>query len=151
VSNKVYFTRYISTISITKLHRGTRTPEPARIPGAPRPPDGAERRGGGPEGDDRKSSTGEGSRHRSLKNILLLDNYYSPSELEAKIGQWVKYYNNRRYHEALGNITPSDMYDGKRNEIMKRRMEVKRRTIRLRRKVNELMVKEAAALGPAWK
>jgi putative transposase len=81
----------------------------------------------------------------------LLDNYYSPSELEAKIGQWVKYYNNRRYHEALGNITPSDMYDGKRNEIMKRRMEVKRRTIRLRRKVNELMVKEAAALGPAWK
>jgi putative transposase len=49
--------------------------------------------------------------HRSLKNILLLDNYYSPSELEAKIGQWVEYYNNRRYHEALGNITPSDMYE----------------------------------------
>jgi putative transposase len=89
--------------------------------------------------------------HRSLKNILLLDNYYSPSELEAKISQWVEYYNNRRYHEALGNITPSDMYDGKRNEILKRRMEVKRRTIRLRRKANGFMVKEAAALGPAWK
>jgi putative transposase len=89
--------------------------------------------------------------HRSLKNILLLDNYYSPSELEAKIGQWVEYYNNRRYHETLGNITPSDMYEGKRNAIMKRRMEVKRRTIRLRRKANGFMVKEAAALGPAWK
>jgi putative transposase len=71
--------------------------------------------------------------HRSLKNILLLDNYYSPSELEAMIGQWVEYYNNRRYHEAIGNITPSDMYEGKRNEIIKRRMEVKRRSIRLRR------------------
>jgi putative transposase len=28
--------------------------------------------------------------HRSLKNILLLDNYYPPSELEAKIDQWVQ-------------------------------------------------------------
>jgi hypothetical protein len=78
-------------------------------------------------------------------------NLMCEATLEAKIGQWVEYYNNRRYHEALGNITPSDMYEGKRNAIMKRRMEVKRRTIRLRRKANGFMVKEAAALGPAWK
>lgn len=79
--------------------------------------------------------------HRSLKNILLLDNYYCPSELEERIRQWVEYYNNHRYHEAIGNITPSDMYDGKQTEIQKRRLEVKRRTIRLRRKANGFMVK----------
>ncbi|RKX80657.1 MAG: hypothetical protein DRP60_02640, partial [Spirochaetes bacterium] len=36
--------------------------------------------------------------HRSMKNILLLDNYYLPQELEARIAEWVDYYNNRRYH-----------------------------------------------------
>jgi transposase InsO family protein len=31
-------------------------------------------------------------------------------ELEARIEQWVEYYNNERYHESLGNITPWDKY-----------------------------------------
>ena len=38
--------------------------------------------------------------HRSMKNILLLDNYYLPQELEARITEWVDYYNNHRYHEC---------------------------------------------------
>ncbi|MCK4828007.1 integrase core domain-containing protein [bacterium] len=46
--------------------------------------------------------------HRSMKNIILLDNYYLLMELEAQIAQWVDYYNNEPYHESLGNITPLD-------------------------------------------
>jgi len=30
--------------------------------------------------------------HRSMKNVLLLDNYYSPDELKAEIEAFVEYY-----------------------------------------------------------
>jgi putative transposase len=80
--------------------------------------------------------------HRSMKNILLLDNYYLPQELEAQITDWVDYYNNRRYHESLGNITPSDKYAGRENQIFKERRKVKERTIRLRRRLNGFTLKD---------
>jgi putative transposase len=41
--------------------------------------------------------------HRSMKNLILLDNYYSPAELGAHISEWVDHYNNQRYHEASPN------------------------------------------------
>jgi hypothetical protein len=45
--------------------------------------------------------------HRSMKNLILLEYYYSPSELKDQIGVFVDYYNNHRYHEALNNVTPA--------------------------------------------
>ncbi len=42
--------------------------------------------------------------HRSMKNLILLDHYYSPSELEERIQEWINYYNNHRYHEAIDNV-----------------------------------------------
>jgi len=72
--------------------------------------------------------------HRSMKNILLLDNYYSPAELEDQIRLFVAHYNNFRYHEALENVTPSDVYFGRDKEIHIKREKTKRRTIRLRRR-----------------
>jgi transposase InsO family protein len=74
--------------------------------------------------------------HRSIKNILLLENYYSPCELEDHIGLFVDYYNNWRYHEALSNVTPADVYFGRDREILTRREQIKKRTMRLRRKQN---------------
>jgi transposase InsO family protein len=74
--------------------------------------------------------------HRSMKNILLLENYYSPSELEDQIELFVDYYNNYRYHEALSNVTPSDVYFGRDHEILTRREKIKKSTLRLRRKQN---------------
>jgi len=80
--------------------------------------------------------------HRSMKNIILLDNYYLPQELEARIEEWVDYYNNHRYHESLGNITPREKYDGLENNIFKERKKVKEQTMRLRRKANGFMIKQ---------
>jgi len=74
--------------------------------------------------------------HRSMKNILLLENYYSPSELEHQIGLFVDHYNNHRYHEALNNVTPADVYYGRDNKVLQRRVQVKRRTMLMRRRQN---------------
>jgi len=74
--------------------------------------------------------------HRSMKNILLLENYYSPCELEDQIALFVDYYNNYRYHEALNNLTPSDVYSGKSREILTRRKKIKKITMLQRRRYN---------------
>jgi transposase InsO family protein len=71
--------------------------------------------------------------HRSMKNILLLDNYYCPKDLTAQIGAFVDHYNHRRYHESLGNVTPADVYTGRAAEILEQRERTKRETINRRR------------------
>ena len=60
-----------------------------------------------------------------MKNLILLDIYYSPEELRTRIGERVNYYNNHRYHEAIDNVTPSDKYFGRENEILKNRKKTK--------------------------
>ena len=77
--------------------------------------------------------------HRSMKNLILLDHYYSPSELEDQIRIFVDYYNNRRYHEALKNVTPADMYYGRDLEVLERRGQIKQKTMLLRRKQNHTL------------
>jgi transposase InsO family protein len=72
--------------------------------------------------------------HRSMKNIILLENYYSPSELEDQISVFVDYYNHDRYHESLKNVTPADVYYGRDLEVLARREQIKRKTMLLRRK-----------------
>jgi len=74
--------------------------------------------------------------HRSMKNILLLENYYSPPELEQQIGLFVDYYNNHRYHEALNNVTPADVYYGRDSTVLQKRAQVKRKTMLMRRRHN---------------
>jgi putative transposase len=81
--------------------------------------------------------------HRSMKNLILLDHYYSPSELEERIREWVDYYNNHRYHEAINNVTPSDKYFGRDKEILKNRMKIKKQTIQERKKINKMMMLES--------
>ena len=76
---------------------------------------------------------------RSMKNLILLDLYYSPRELEARIGEWVEYYNNHRYHEAIDNVTPSDKYFGRDQEILEQRKKIKTETMKKRRRLNQTM------------
>ena len=71
--------------------------------------------------------------HRSMKNVLLLDNYYSPDDLIAEIGKFVDHYNHQRYHESLNNVTPADVYMGRAAEILAQRERIKRETINRRR------------------
>ena len=70
--------------------------------------------------------------HQTLKNRILLENYYPPSDLEKQIGQFVDHYNNRRYHESLNNVTPADAYLGRDTAIIERR-KIKEMTILTRR------------------
>ena len=51
--------------------------------------------------------------HQTLKNRILLENYYLPGDLEASIGRFVDHYNHHRYHESLSNLTPADVYFGR--------------------------------------
>jgi putative transposase len=71
--------------------------------------------------------------HRSMKSIVKLDIYYTPSALEQAIANFVLYYNHERYHEALDNVTPADMYFGRREEVLSQRQQIKRQTLRQRR------------------
>jgi transposase InsO family protein len=56
-------------------------------------------------------------RHQTMKNRVLLDNYYLPGDLERQIGAFVEYYNNQRYHGSLNNVTPADVYFGRDKAI----------------------------------
>jgi transposase InsO family protein len=74
--------------------------------------------------------------HRSMKNVIKLQNYKYPWELEATIRDFVEYYNKYRYHESLDNLTPEDVYFGRAEEIQTRREEIKRSTLSHRRRWN---------------
>jgi transposase InsO family protein len=75
--------------------------------------------------------------HRSIKNRILLENYYLPGQLEQSIEEFVEYYNNCRYHESLDNLTPADVYFGRGQAILKRRAKIKRKTIEQRRRLHQ--------------
>ena len=76
--------------------------------------------------------------HRSLKEEINQVPYDMPSELKEAIGAFVEYYNYRRYHEGLANVTPYDVYTGKHLEIIAKRKEVKSRTLQERRSYNSI-------------
>jgi putative transposase len=71
--------------------------------------------------------------HQTLKNRILLENYFLPGDLERQLEAFVEHYNNHRYHESLGNLTPADVYCGRDQVIIERRKRIKEMTIRNRR------------------
>jgi len=72
--------------------------------------------------------------HRSMKNVVKLDQYFSPGQLEHKLKEFVDYYNYRRYHESLQNVTPAEVYFGTAERKLKRRITTKTRTLNARKK-----------------
>jgi transposase InsO family protein len=74
--------------------------------------------------------------HRSLKNVVTLQNYYVPWELERELRRFVNYYNHERVHESLQNLTPADVYTGCARTVLTRRERIKRQTLKLRRQQN---------------
>jgi transposase InsO family protein len=74
--------------------------------------------------------------HQTLKNRILLENYYLPGDLEAQIAAFVAHYNHLRYHEAIANLTPADVYFGRGQTILLERERIKRQTIQNRRLIH---------------
>ena len=72
--------------------------------------------------------------HRSMKNVVKLENYYLPGDLTNRLEEFVEYYNNERYHESLQNLTPADVYFGRSQEILDQRHLIKLKTMKKRRK-----------------
>ena len=74
--------------------------------------------------------------HRSMKNVVNLQNYFLPSQLEIEIASFVNYYNHQRYHESLDNLTPADVYFGRAKEVLTKRDQIKKQTLQQRRLQN---------------
>ena len=71
--------------------------------------------------------------HQTLKNRILLENYFLPGDLKHQIEAFVDHYNHHRYHESLNNVTPSDVYFGRAQAILNQRERIKRKTLEIRR------------------
>lgn len=52
------------------------------------------------------------------------------------MAEFIEYYNYRRYHEGIGNVTSADVYFGRREETLKRRKEQKQETLDRRFRYN---------------
>jgi hypothetical protein len=59
-----------------------------------------------------------------------------PWEVERAIAHFVDNYNHERLHEAIGNVTPDDMYHGRQCAILSRGEKIKRLTLERRKKGN---------------
>jgi len=71
--------------------------------------------------------------HQTLKNRILLENYFLPGDLKDQIGRFINHYNNHRYHESLQNLAPADVYFGRGQTILMERERIKQNTFNQRR------------------
>ena len=83
--------------------------------------------------------------HRSCKEQINLVVWESPEELEREISGFIEYYNGRRYHEALGNVTPDDVYFGKRDSIQTRTRKLQGKTLARRQAINAKLAVSVSA------
>ena len=69
-----------------------------------------------------------------------------PDELEKAIRVFIDYYNYRRYHEGLGDVTPFDVYTGRYLEIIRKRKEAKSKTLAERKNYNRIAREQGSGL-----
>jgi len=87
--------------------------------------------------------------HRTLKNLIRLQHYYQPGELERELAKFMRWYNEERYHESLKNLTPQDVYLGRDRQILTARELLKLQTLWQRRCYNRgLAVRPEGLIRP---
>ena len=79
--------------------------------------------------------------HQTIKGDVNQVPYEAPSDQQEAIAAFVTHYNHRRYHMALGNVTPADVLYGTREQILRRRKEVQTQTFERRRHYNSTLRK----------
>ncbi len=73
--------------------------------------------------------------NRRLKENVCLMVYCSPEELKKAIDEAIRIY-NQTPHESLDNVSPNDVYAGRKEEILQKRKEKKRLTLERRKRYN---------------
>ena len=77
--------------------------------------------------------------HQTIKGDVNQVPYEAPSDLQEAIAALVSYYNHRRYRMGLGNVTPADELNGRRDQLLQRRKEVQTQTFERRRRYNSTL------------
>jgi transposase InsO family protein len=72
-----------------------------------------------------------------MNNWVLVEKRYLPGDPEARVADFVDYYDHQRYHESLDNLTPADLYFGRGQAILAGRARTKRKTMALRRQLHQ--------------
>jgi len=72
--------------------------------------------------------------------------YEMPSRLREAIKAFIEYYNYERYHQGLGDVTPSNLYTRRNLEVIQRRKEAKNRTLKVRREYNRIIREQGKSL-----
>lgn len=85
--------------------------------------------------------------HKSAKERILLHVWETPEQLRAEISAFIDWYNARRYHEGIGNVTPDDVYYGRRDRIFQQRKEAKEKSLMARRQFNGKMINGGAKIA----
>jgi putative transposase len=80
--------------------------------------------------------------HRSVKEKIKLNVYDLPETLKAELGKFISFYNKRRYHEALDNVTPDDVWYGRKENILEQRLKLKIQTLEKRKFQNKILAIE---------
>ena len=97
--------------------------------------------------------------HGTMKKHTSLLFFRFPGDAEEFFVHFVDYYNNERYHEAIGNVTPSDVYCGRREEILRKRKELKTKIFEKRKwhnqrgetvEIEEKVIRDTNVKHPFW-
>lgn len=70
--------------------------------------------------------------NRTAKDKLGLVIYTSPEQFRRAVIEFHRWYNHERYHEALGNLRPVDVYFGRAEQIRNQRRKLQQQTLHQR-------------------